>query len=174
MPFTGFPPEVLSFLDDLSRNNRRDWLQAHRNVYDSALLEPARDFVEAMGNELGPDFNADPRVGGSIMRIARDTRFSRDKRPYKNHLDLWFWHGDGRSRERPGLWFRLTPTQLVLGAGMHRFDRDFLGRYRDAVLDPERGAALAKAVAAVAKSGAEVGGGHYKRGPPRHHKEDQR
>ena len=174
MPFTGFPPEVLSFLDDLSRNNRRDWFQAHRNVYDSALLEPARDFVEAMGNELGPDFNADPRVGGSIMRIARDTRFSRDKRPYKNHLDLWFWHGDEPSRERPGLWFRLTPKQLVLGAGKHRFEGELLRRYRDAVDEPRRGRALEQAIAAVERAGADAGGRHYKRVPAGYDKDHGR
>jgi uncharacterized protein (TIGR02453 family) len=165
MAFAGFKPEVLTFMADLGRNNRRDWFQAHRDDYDTLLLEPARDFVETMGHELGPDFNADPRVGGSIMRIARDTRFSRDKRPYKDHLDLWFWHGPGPSRQRPGLWFRLTPSTLVLGAGKHRFERDVLGRYRDSVVDPERGAALVKAVAAVERAGADVGGRQYKRVP---------
>ena len=174
MPFAGFQPEVLSFLSELARNNRREWFHAHRDEYESLLLEPARDFVEAMGAELGPGFNADPRVGGSIMRIARDTRFSRDKRPYKDHLDLWFWHGAGPSRERPGLWFRLSPTQLILGAGMHRFERDVLGRYRDAVVDPKRGAALAKTVAAVERAGAEVGGRHYNRVPAGYDAEHER
>jgi uncharacterized protein (TIGR02453 family) len=174
MAFAGFPPEVVSFLSELGRNNNREWFNSHRDEYELVLLEPARDFVEAMGEELGPELNADPRVGGSIMRIARDTRFSRDKRPYKDHLDLWFWHGAGPSRERPGLWFRLTPAQLVLGAGMHRFDPGVLGRYRDAVVDPERGASLARAVAAVEKAGAEVGGRHYKRVPAGYDKEHER
>jgi uncharacterized protein (TIGR02453 family) len=165
MPFEGFAPELLTFLDELGRNNSRDWFHAHRDQYETVLLEPARDFVEAMGEKLGPEFNADPRVGGSIMRIARDTRFSRDKRPYKDHLDLWFWHGAGPSRERPGLWFRLTPNELILGAGMHHFEREVLGRYREAVADPESGRELAKIVTAVERSGAEVGGRHYKRVP---------
>ena len=174
MAFAGFSPEALSFLSELGRNNRREWFQAHRDEYEALLLEPARDFVEAMGDELGPDINADPRVGGSIFRIARDTRFSRDKRPYKDHLDLWFWHGAGPSRERPGFWFRLTPTQLVLGAGMHRFERGVLDRYRDAVVDPDRGPALSRAVAKVEKTGAEVGGRHYKRVPAGYDKDYER
>jgi uncharacterized protein (TIGR02453 family) len=174
MAFAGFAPEALAFLSDLGRNNRREWFHAHRDEYETLLLEPARDFVEAMGDELGPEINADPRVGGSIFRIARDTRFSRDKRPYKDHLDLWFWHGPGPSRERPGFWFRLAPTQLLLGAGMHRFERGVLDRYRDAVVDPESGARLAKAVAAVERSGADVGGEHYKRVPAGYDKEHER
>src|ERR687888_2366895 len=145
MAFAGFAPEALSFLAELGRNNRREWFHAHRDEYESLLLEPGRDFVEAMGDELGPDFNADPRVGGSIMRIARDTRFSRDKRPYKTHLDLWFWHGSGESGDSPGFWFRLGPRTLILGAGMHRFGKETLERYRDDVLDAERGRALAEA-----------------------------
>src|SRR5689334_19383589 len=110
MAFAGFAPEALRFLADLRAHNEREWFHAHRAQYDSLLLEPSRDFVEAMGEELAPfapDVNADPRVGGSIFRIARDTRFSKDKRPYKDHLDLWFWQGAGKSRERPGFWFRL-------------------------------------------------------------------
>jgi len=165
MAFAGFSPELLTFLAELGRNNRRDWFQEHRDEYESLLLEPARDFVEAMGERLGPELHADPRVGGSIFRINRDTRFSRDKRPYKDHLDLWFWQGEGPSRERPGLWFRLTPTELQLGAGMHYFDRGLLGRYRDAVVDESSGKQLAKAVAAVERSGAQVGGRKYKRIP---------
>jgi uncharacterized protein (TIGR02453 family) len=168
MAFAGFAPEALRFLEELREHNDRTWFQAHRDEYESLLLEPARDFVEAMGEELAPfapDVNADPRVGGSIFRIARDTRFSKDKRPYKDHLDLWFWQGAGKSRERPGFWFRLTPEQLLLGAGRHHFERPLLERYREAVVDPERGDALVRAVEDVERAGARIGGEHYKRLP---------
>jgi uncharacterized protein (TIGR02453 family) len=103
VPFAGFRSEAFAFLDELARNNDRAWFQSHRDAYETFVLEPARDLVEALGEELrafAPDVNADPRVGGSIMRIARDTRFAKDKRPYKTHLDLWFWEGTGPSRER--------------------------------------------------------------------------
>jgi uncharacterized protein (TIGR02453 family) len=168
MTFAGFPRQGLRFLEDLLHNNERTWFQANRDTYEQKLLEPARDFVEALGAELagaGVDAHADPRVGGSIMRINRDTRFSRDKRPYKTHLDLWFWQGSRPSRESPGFWFRLTPKQLILGAGMHRFERPLLERYRQAVVDKEHGRALTKAVRAVERAGYEVGGRNYKRVP---------
>ena len=166
--FEGFAPEALRFLGDLREHNDRAWFQAHREEYDSLLLEPARDLVEALGAELNrfaAGVNADPRVGRSIMRLNRDTRFSRDKRPYKDHLDLWFWQGEGPSRECPGYWFRLTPERLILGAGMHRFERPVLERYREAVADSSRGAALRRAADKVAESGYEVGGRRYKRLP---------
>jgi uncharacterized protein (TIGR02453 family) len=166
--FEGFPREGLAFLEELARNNDRAWFNAHRDAYEEHVLEPARDLVEALGAELqrfAPDVHAEPKVGGSIMRIARDTRFSRDKTPYKSHLDLWFWEGEGPSRARPGYWFRLTPKRLALGAGMHHFERDVLERYREAVVDPKVGPQLGRAVAAVERTGAFVGGSRYKRIP---------
>jgi uncharacterized protein (TIGR02453 family) len=163
-----FRPEALDFLRRLEANNERDWFHAHREEYDTLLLEPARDFVEAFGalsERLGEGVDADPRVGRSIMRINRDTRFARDKRPYKTHLDLWFPQGPGPSGERPGFWFRLTPERLILGAGMHNFERPVLERFREAVADAERGAELVRAVDEVRATGGEVGGQTYKRVP---------
>lgn len=166
--FDGFSPDALRFLADLREHNERAWFEGHRDEYESLLLEPARDLVEALGAEVGrfaAGVHADPRVGRSIMRINRDTRFSRDKRPYKDHLDLWLWQGEGPSRGCPGYWFRLTPERLILGAGMHRFERPVLERYRAAVADPSRGAALERAAGAVAEAGYELGGRRYKRLP---------
>ena len=91
------------------------------------------------------------------MRINRDIRFSKDKSPYKDHLDLWFWSGDRKGWDCSGFFFRLTPARLMLGAGIHGFAPPTLARYRSAVLDPKRGEALARAVAAVRKAGYEVG-----------------
>jgi uncharacterized protein (TIGR02453 family) len=160
--FSGFRPEALRFLEELGRNNDRAWFQAHRSTYEQELLEPARDFVEAMGEEL--EVNADPRVGGSIGRINRDTRFSKDKRPYKTHQDLWFWQGSGTSRESPGFWFRLTPDRLILGAGKHSFERPLLERYRQAVAG-KPGEELAAVTAKLERAGYELGGRNYKRVP---------
>ena len=163
-----FPRGALDFLRRLEKRNEREWFHAHRDEYDRLLLEPARDFIEAFGElseRLGEGVDADPRVGRSIMRINRDTRFSRDKRPYKTHLDLWFPQGAGPSRERPGFWFRLTPERLILGAGMHHFERPVLERFRTAVADSARGAELVGAVDAVRAGGGEVGGQTYKRLP---------
>jgi uncharacterized protein (TIGR02453 family) len=162
--FGGFPQELVRFLAGLREHNEREWFNAHRDEYERFVLEPARDFVEAMGEELGPEVHTDPRVNGSIFRINRDTRFSRDKRPYKDHLDLWFWQGDGPSRTCPGYWFRLTPERLVLGAGMHRFEGDMLTRYREAVADSRRGGELRRAVERL-DDAYTLGGRTYKRLP---------
>jgi uncharacterized protein (TIGR02453 family) len=168
--FAGFPREGLEFLDGLASDNTREYFDAHRDTYESALLQPAKDFVVAMGEELrarvSPGIRSEPRVNGSILRINRDTRFSADKRPYKDHVDVWFWEGDAPSRERPGFFLRLRPATVLVGAGMHRFEPPALGAYRAAVAADETGRALESAVAeATALRGVTIGGSGYKRVP---------
>ena len=168
--FSGFPSAGLDFLAGLAADNSKRYFDAHRETYEKSLLEPARDFVVALGDELerriSPGIHAEPRVNGSIFRINRDTRFSRDKTPYKTHLDLFFWEGAGRSRECPGFFFRLGPDVLLLGAGLHRFDGRLLDAYRDAVAADAPGRALETALADAARGGGvEIGGKSYKRVP---------
>jgi uncharacterized protein (TIGR02453 family) len=102
--FGGFPPETISFLRELRDHNRKDWFDAHLDDYEAFWVAPARAFVVAAGQqlaELAPGIRAEPRVLGSILRINRDTRFSRDQRPYKDHLDFWFWEGERRRAAEP-------------------------------------------------------------------------
>src|SRR6266516_3018205 len=108
--FTGFDPAAFAFLHDLADHNERPWFHANQAEYRRLLLEPARDLVRGLGEGLAavaPGLHADPRVNGSILRIARDTRFSADKLPYRTHLDLWLWEGDGPSRQSAGYFMRL-------------------------------------------------------------------
>src|SRR3954454_13320585 len=168
--FAGFPREGLEFLEGLAADNTREYFDLHRDTYQSALLQPAKEFVVALGEELrarvSPGIRAEPRINGSILRITRDTRFSADKRPYKEHVDLWFWEGDGPSRERPGLFLRLRPATVTLGASMHRFDPGALAAYRAAVADETAGRALESAISeAAGLRGMTVGGLQYKRVP---------
>lgn len=165
--FDGFPSQTVEFLKGLRANNSKAWLDAHRADYEAGYVEPAKRFVEACGRALiafAPQVQAEPRVLGSIFRINRDIRFSKDKTPYKDHLDLWFWEGE-RKNPRSGLFFRLTRNRLILGAGVHKFDSPRLARYRRALADPKSAAALEKAVAAVAEAGLGLGGEHYKTTP---------
>src|SRR4051794_19919481 len=150
--FSGFAPELIDFLQQLRLNNNREWFQAHHDVYQTCYVDAAREFVVDMGPrlaELGDHIHAEPKVRGSIFAINRDIRFSPDKTPYKTHLDLWFWQGDGPSRERPGYFMRVDPEQLTLGAGMHLFNDAALGAYRAALQDPARAQTLGEAIASL-------------------------
>ena len=168
--FAGFPRAGLDVLAGLATENTREYFDAHRADYETALLQPAKDLVVALGEELharvSPGLRAEPRVNGSILRINRDTRFSSDKRPYKEHLDLWFWEGDAPSRECPGLFIRLRADTVQLGAGTHRFEPGALAAYRAAVDDDLTGEALETAIGeAKMLRGVTLGGLAYKRVP---------
>lgn len=164
-----FPKETVRFLAGLRRNNKKEWFNAHRADYEEHFVTPAKSFVAALAPKLAKidrAVQAEPRVNGSILRINRDIRFSKDKSPYKDHLDLWFWSGEEKGWGSSGFFFRLNPEDLILGAGQHTFMPEALERYREAVLDDERGAALERAVAKVRKAGYQIGGQTYKK-PPR-------
>ena len=103
-------------------------------------------------------------MNGSIFRINRDVRFSKDKRPYKNHLDFWFYEGE-RKQAVSGFYLRLTPTSIGIGAGAHGFPKDRLDEFRAAVVDTKTGRALSRAANAVEAAGWEVKGSHYKQLP---------
>ena len=156
-----FPADTVQFLRDLARHNDTDWFRANRARYEAAYVEPAKAFVEAAApvlDEIVPGLHAEPKVLGSIFRINRDTRFSADKRPYKDHLDFWFWEGERRSAVS-GLFVRVAPDVLGVGAGAHHFDKAQLAAYRSAVDDE-----LAAIVEDIEAAGYLLGGETYKRG----------
>jgi uncharacterized protein (TIGR02453 family) len=167
MPMFRLPAETVAFLTDLRAHNDKEWFDANRARFESAYVEAAKTFVEVIGPELKklvPGIHAEPLVNGSIFRINRDVRFSTDKRPYKDHLDFWFWEGD-RKAAVSGLFLRVWPDGVIVGAGAHGFDKHRLAAYRDAVADATTGAELAKIVADLEAAGHEIGGETYKRVP---------
>jgi uncharacterized protein (TIGR02453 family) len=166
-PLFAFPPDTLAFLEDLRSDNAKAWFDAHRARYRCAYVDAGKAFVEAVAPVLAgvaPGIRAEPRVLGSIFRINRDTRFSADKRPYKDHLDLWFWHGE-RKAAASGMFVRISPDAVGVGAGSHGFDKAALGRFRAAVSDDDARAELVDAVEGIEKPGYRLDGQTDKRVP---------
>lgn len=168
MTFSGFPTGTKTFLKGLATHNDKAWFDAHRKDYDAYYVQSGCAFIQAMAGPLlalDEAVHAEPRINGSLMRINRDTRFSKDKRPYKDHLDIWFWTGARRGWDASGFFFRLTKDRLWAGAGMHAFPKEMLARYRQGVLDAKRGPELARVVSKLRKAGYTVADEHYKRVP---------
>lgn len=169
--FMGFPQAGLDFLRDLAQNNNRVWFEARKTDYQHHLLEPAQAFVNALGARLqsvDPDIRFDARSDGSgtLIRIHRDVRFSKDKSPYKTAIAGIFWNGEGKKTERPGFGFHLEPRGMSLMAGIFGFSPEQIDAYRQAVLDKRLGEALIKSVVKVQSAGAyTIAGEQLKRVP---------
>ncbi len=93
---------------------------------------------------LSPEVQFEAKVNGSMSRINRDIRFTKDKRPYKEHLGLWFWHGERRRWDVPGFWFELTPNQVQLGVGLYMMEGEQLDSFRQSMIHPRSGQGAAR------------------------------
>jgi uncharacterized protein (TIGR02453 family) len=135
--FAGFSPRLFQFLTQLKKNNKRDWFEKHKAEYLEYVLDPAIAFVAAFAQPLAkisPAFVASPKkIGGSIMRIYRDTRFSKDKSPYKTNVGIHFRHRLGKDVHVPGFYVHLAPGECFLGVGIWHPDSPTLAKIRAAI-----------------------------------------
>ena len=136
-----FSPALFKFLSELRANNDREWFEANRSRYESELLEPALDFIEAFAPHLrriSPNFVASTsRTGGSLFRIHRDIRFSKDKSPYKTYLGIRFPHKEAKNVHTPGFYLHIEPRECFMGAGIWHPDSTTLTKIRGAIVsDP--------------------------------------
>lgn len=159
-----FTPALFRFLRDLGKNNDREWFQANKTRFDEEVREPMLAFIMALAEPLrtvSPHVLADPRPsGGSMFRIFRDTRFSKDKSPYKTNVGAQFRHGScPKDVHAPGYYLHLEPGGCFMSAGIWHPDGDALRRIR------ERIAIQGKAWQALAKAGLQVEGESLQRVP---------
>ena len=139
MEFRRFEPTVFQFLEELEDNNNRPWFQKNKLRYESLVLKPALAFIRAFEPKLKKISKffvaSDRRVGGSLMRVYRDTRFAKDKRPYKTNVGIQFRHEFGRDIHAPGFYVHIAPEECFLGVGVWHPDGPSLGRIRQAIVD---------------------------------------
>ena len=172
--FRGFGTDTRKFLSELEGNNNRDWFQANKHRYEECVLEPALEFIAEMGprlEEISPHFLAIPkRVGGSLMRVYRDTRFGHDKRPYKTNIGIQFRHEMGKDVHAPGYYLHIETTSCFFGAGMWHPDSDALPRIRQRIAEkPEAWERILKS--SEFNDTYALGGATLKR-PPRGYSDD--
>ncbi|HKH16791.1 MAG TPA: DUF2461 domain-containing protein [Solirubrobacteraceae bacterium] len=137
-----FGPELFGFLAELKDHNDRDWFAANKGRYEADLLEPALAFIEDFEPHLqaiSPHLRADARrVGGSMFRIYRDTRFSKDKSPYKTMAGIYFRHERSKEVRAPGFYLHLAPREVFAGGGIWHPDTKTANAIREAIAaDPE-------------------------------------
>jgi uncharacterized protein (TIGR02453 family) len=138
-----FGPDFFRFLSDLREHNDREWFLAHKDRYETAVRDPFLRFVADLAprlRKLNPPFMADPSpVGGSMMRIYRDIRFSHDKSPYKTAVAAHFPLANLKRQSGPALYLHLEPGQSSIGGGVWRPEPPMAKKIRDAIVrDPKR------------------------------------
>ncbi len=143
MDFQRFEPPLFGFLEQLTVNNNRPWFQANKQRYEREAREPSLAFIRAFQpclKRISPHFVAsDRRLGGSLMRVYRDTRFTRDAPPYKTNVGIQFRHEEGRDVHAPGFYIHIAPGECFLAVGLWRPDSASLGLIRQAIVDwPDR------------------------------------
>ena len=144
MPFS---PAALRFFRDLARDNTRDWFGAHRATYEREVRDPLRELIEELDVRLAgiaPEIVGDPRR--SPLRAHRDTRFSKDKTPYKTYAGCLLYHrGAGRSAAMrdnggaAGFYFQLEPGGSLVAGGLWAPPRPTLYKVRNAIATDLRG-----------------------------------
>src|SRR5438128_296614 len=123
MAFSGFPKEGLAFLRELHAHNDRDWFEAHRAAWDEAIVPAMLSLCSELQSRVAdvlPRLQFVPRIGGSLYRLNRDTRFSRDKSPYQTNCAALLWEGGGQHQSP-----RREPRRGAGGGGLRGRDRVF-------------------------------------------------
>jgi uncharacterized protein (TIGR02453 family) len=126
-----FPAAGLTFLRKLKRNNHREWFLKNKQTYEDYVRQPMIELVSALAPEFAtfaPEIVASPKV--SLYRIYRDTRFSKDKSPYKTHVAAAFSHRRLEKNQGAGFYLHITSSEFLIGGGLYRPQTEDLAAVR--------------------------------------------
>lgn len=134
MAFTGFDRSFFAFMNALKANNNREWFADHKTQFQQDVEAPALAFITEAAprlKKISPRFRADARrMGGSLFRIYRDTRFSADKTPYKTHVAMRFQHDGKEAESVPSFYLHLSAKESFGGGGVYHADPVSLRKVR--------------------------------------------
>ena len=131
-----FTPQAIDFLRKLKRNNRREWFEARRDVYERELKQPMLALIEHLMHgmtEYAPNHLRPPQK--CMLRIYRDTRFSADKTPYKTNIAAWWTRNGLEKTSGGGYYMHLSPTELIIAAGVYMPPKEQLLAVRQHLLE---------------------------------------
>jgi uncharacterized protein (TIGR02453 family) len=118
--FPGFSKEAMQFFRGLARNNNRDWFLPRKPVFEEHVKAPMTGLVEEVNRSLksfAPEYVTDPKK--AIFRFYRDTRFSKDKSPYKKHIAASFQPRGAGATGAPGYYFSVSDKEFAVGGGIY-------------------------------------------------------
>jgi uncharacterized protein (TIGR02453 family) len=137
--FPGFPAEGLKFLRDLEKHNDREWFTPRKEIFDEKLRQPMVELVSALQQEMlrfAPEYLGEPSK--CIYRIYRDTRFSKDKTPYKTHVGALMWRKGTEKNDAASYYCAISNKGVEIGAGLYTSEPDALLAVRQMIAgDPK-------------------------------------
>ncbi len=137
MAFTGFSNKTYEFLAGLIHNNERPWFEAHKGDYETHVVAPAMALItdlDEVVRSISKHYRGIPKkIGGSLMRIYRDTRFARDKTPYKTNVGIQLRHEAAGDVHAPGFYIHLSLEETFVGVGTWHPEPDDLKAIRQRI-----------------------------------------
>jgi len=127
-----FTPESMKFLRGLVRHNDREWFNPRKPVYERELKAPMLALIDEINHamtEFAPDHLRDPKK--IMMRIYRDTRFAKDKRPYKRQISAWWAKRGMEKTSGGGFYFHVSPKEVLVSTGVYMPEREQLRAIRE-------------------------------------------
>lgn len=138
-----FTRDLFKFLSELRAHNNREWFQGNKERYEQHVRDPFLRFIADLApglHKINPRIVVDPSPArGSMMRIYRDIRFSKDKSPYKANVAAHFWHEKGKDGATPAYYLHLEPHGSMIGGGIWRPEPTALKKIRRAIVDDSKG-----------------------------------
>jgi uncharacterized protein (TIGR02453 family) len=118
--FPGFPSEGIQFFRGLARNNKREWFQPRKAIFEEKVKAPMQELVAALNASLmgyAPEYVTDPAK--AVYRFYRDTRFSKDKSPYKQQIAASFRRRGLDQHGGAGFYFAVSHKEVAVGGGIY-------------------------------------------------------
>jgi uncharacterized protein (TIGR02453 family) len=134
MIFNGFSKQGIAFLNTLKDNNTKDWFEEHRYLWEEYILQPNISFVQDMGEMLQilvPNIHFKAKVSGSLFKIYRDIRFSKDKTPMKSNIGILFWQGPNHRMQSSSFYLQYNLSEYMIASGIRNFKPELLKTYRE-------------------------------------------
>jgi uncharacterized protein (TIGR02453 family) len=156
--FEGFADSAAKFFKALTKNNDREWFQAHKAEFEEGWNAPMKLLLNEVRESIDGAFPSCDLAEPKVFRIFRDVRFSRDKSPYKTHIGgyLPVKRAGKKATDVPmALYFHVGATELFAASGHYRMEPDSLAKFRQAVVDEKRGKEVEKLLATLKKKGYE-------------------
>ncbi len=161
--FTGFKPSFFRFFREIKKNNKREWFLENKPRYQKEVVTPMLAFIVAMQSPLAkiaPQYRAIAKqIGGSMFRIYRDVRYSKNKQPYKEHAAFHFRHKLGKDAHAPGYYLHLETNKVIFGAGIWLPPMPHLTAIRETIMDSPAAWSAVKADPGIQRFGGVQGGG---------------